>query len=79
RLDGKPVGIIANQPSVKSRVLFVDSVDKAARFITMCDAFQIPLLFLADVTGFMIGTAVERATIIRHGAKMLSAMAEATV
>ncbi|MGK5507602.1 acyl-CoA carboxylase subunit beta [Brevibacillus formosus] len=79
RLDGKPVGIIANQPRVKGGVLFVDSADKAARFITLCDAFSIPLLFLADVPGFMIGTAVERAGIIRHGAKMISAMAEATV
>lgn len=79
RLDGKPVGIIANQPRVKGGVLFVDSADKAARFMTLCDAFQIPLLFLADVPGFMIGTAVERAGIIRHGAKMISAMAEATV
>ena len=79
RLDGKPVGIIANQPRVKGGVLFVDSADKAARFITLCDAFGIPLLFLADVPGFMIGTAVERAGIIRHGAKMISAMAEATV
>jgi len=79
RLDGQPVGIIANQPRVKGGVLFVDSADKAARFITLCDAFSIPLLFLADVPGFMIGTAVERAGIIRHGAKMISAMAEATV
>ncbi|GED53355.1 acyl-CoA carboxylase subunit beta [Brevibacillus borstelensis] len=79
RLDGKPIGIVANQPRVKGGVLFVDSADKAARFITLCDAFQIPLLFLADVPGFMIGTAVERAGIIRHGAKMISAMAEATV
>ncbi|UFJ41905.1 acyl-CoA carboxylase subunit beta [Brevibacillus humidisoli] len=79
RLDGKPVGIVANQPRVKGGVLFVDSADKAARFVTLCDAFRIPLLFLADVPGFMIGTAVERAGIIRHGAKMISAMAEATV
>jgi len=79
RLDGKPVGIIANQPRVKGGVLFVDSADKAARFINLCDAFHIPLLFLADVPGFMIGTAVERAGIIRHGAKMISAMSEATV
>jgi acetyl-CoA carboxylase carboxyltransferase component len=79
RLDGKPVGIVANQPRVKGGVLFVDSADKAARFITLCDAFHIPLLFLADVPGFMIGTAVERAGIIRHGAKMISAVAEATV
>ncbi|WP_126425973.1 acyl-CoA carboxylase subunit beta [Brevibacillus marinus] len=79
RLDGKPLGIVANQPRVKGGVLFVDSADKAARFVTLCDAFGIPLLFLADVPGFMIGTAVERAGIIRHGAKMISAMAEATV
>ncbi|MGD8190010.1 acyl-CoA carboxylase subunit beta [Brevibacillus ginsengisoli] len=79
RLNGKPVGIVANQPRVKGGVLFVDSADKAARFINLCDAFHIPLLFLADVPGFMIGTAVERAGIIRHGAKMISAMAEATV
>ncbi|MCK9905534.1 methylmalonyl-CoA carboxyltransferase, partial [Frankia sp. Cpl3] len=79
RLDGKPVGIIANQPRVKGGVLFVDSADKSARFINLCDAFHIPLLFLADVPGFMIGTAVERAGIIRHGAKMISAMSEATV
>lgn len=78
-LNGKPVGIVANQPRVKGGVLFVDSADKAARFINLCDAFHIPLLFLADVPGFMIGTAVERAGIIRHGAKMISAMAEATV
>ena len=79
RMNGKAVGIVANQPRVKGGVLFVDSADKAARFITLCDAFSIPLLFLADVPGFMIGTAVERAGIIRHGAKMISAMAEATV
>ncbi|MCF6093574.1 acyl-CoA carboxylase subunit beta [Microaerobacter geothermalis] len=79
RLDGRPIGIIANQPRVKGGVLFVDSADKATRFINLCDAFQIPLLFLADVPGFMIGTKVERAGIIRHGAKMISAMSEATV
>jgi methylmalonyl-CoA decarboxylase subunit alpha len=79
RLDGKPVGVIANQPRVKGGVLFVDSADKSARFINLCDAFGIPVLFLADVPGFMIGTKVERAGIIRHGAKMISAMAEATV
>lgn len=79
RLDGKAVGIIANQSKVKGGVLFVDSADKAARFITLCDAFHIPLLFLADVPGFMIGTQVEKAGIIRHGAKMISAMSEATV
>ncbi len=79
RMHGKPVGIIANQPRVKGGVLFHDSADKAARFITLCDAFHIPLLFLADVPGFMIGTKVERAGIIRHGAKMIAAMSEATV
>ncbi|MGO0062148.1 acyl-CoA carboxylase subunit beta [Brevibacillus fluminis] len=79
RLNGSPIGIIANQPRVKGGVLFHDSADKAARFITLCDAFHIPLLFLADVPGFMIGTKVERAGIIRHGAKMISAMSEATV
>ena len=79
RLDGKPVGIIANQPNFKGGVLFVDSADKAARFIQLCDAFNIPLLYLADVPGFMIGTQVERAGIIRAGAKMISAVSEATV
>ncbi|MDG5786375.1 acyl-CoA carboxylase subunit beta [Evansella sp. AB-P1] len=79
RLNGMSVGIIANQPKQKGGVLFHDSADKAARFITLCDAYHIPLLFLADVPGFMIGTKVERAGIIRHGAKMISAMAEATV
>jgi acetyl-CoA carboxylase carboxyltransferase component len=79
RLGGRPVGIVANQPMQKGGVLFVDSADKAARFIWLCDAFNIPLLFLADVPGFMIGTAVERAGIIRHGAKMISAVSEASV
>ena len=79
RLDGRVVGILANQPLQKGGVLFVDSADKAARFIWICDAFNLPLLFLADVPGFMIGTDVERQGIIRHGAKMISAVAEATV
>jgi acetyl-CoA carboxylase carboxyltransferase component len=79
RLDGRVVGLLANQPMQKGGVLFVDSADKAARFIWLCDAFNIPLLFLADVPGFMIGTAVERAGIIRHGAKMISAVSEASV
>ncbi|MBX6352173.1 MAG: acyl-CoA carboxylase subunit beta [Thermoflavifilum sp.] len=79
RIDGRVVGIIANQPRVKGGVLFVDSADKAARFITLCDAFHIPLVFLADVPGFMIGTKVERQGIIRHGAKMIAAVSEATV
>ena len=79
RLDGMAVGILANQPMQKGGVLFNDSADKAARFIWLCDAFNIPLLFLADVPGFMIGTDVERRGIIRHGAKMISAVADATV
>ena len=79
RLDGRAIGIVANQPKVKGGVLFVDSADKAARFIWTCNAFNVPLLFLADVPGFMIGTAVERQGIIRHGAKMISAVSEATV
>lgn len=79
RMDGHVVGIIANQPRVKGGVLFTDSADKAAKFIQLCDAFNIPLLFLTDVPGFMIGTKVEREGIIRHGAKMLSMMSEATV
>jgi methylmalonyl-CoA decarboxylase subunit alpha len=79
RLGGQVVGLLANQPRVKGGVLFVDSADKAARFVWLCDAFNIPLLFLADVPGFMIGTAVERAGIIRHGAKMVAAISEATV
>src|SRR3989442_477837 len=79
RLDGRAVGVLASQPRFKGGVLFVDSADKAARFITCCDAFNIPLLFLADVPGFMIGTAVERQGIIRHGAKLIAAVAESTV
>lgn len=79
RIDGHSIGIIANQPRVKGGVLFTDSADKAAKFIQLCDAFNIPLLFLTDVPGFMIGTKVEREGIIRHGAKMLSSMSEATV
>ncbi len=78
-LDGKPVGIVANNPAVKGGVLFVDSADKAARFVWCCDAFNIPLLFLTDVPGFMIGTQVEAQGIIRHGAKMVTAISEATV
>jgi acetyl-CoA carboxylase carboxyltransferase component len=79
RLDGHVIGIVANQPKVKGGVLFVDSSDKCARFIWTCNAFNIPLLFLADVPGFMIGTQVEREGIIRHGAKMISAVSEANV
>jgi methylmalonyl-CoA decarboxylase subunit alpha len=79
RINGKPIGIIANQPKVKGGVLFPDSADKSAKFVQLCDAFHIPLLFLVDVPGFMIGTRVERAGIIRHGAKMVATMSEATV
>jgi len=79
RIGGRPVGILANQSRVKGGVLFADTADKAARFIWLCDAFNIPLLFLADVPGFMIGSKVERSGIIRHGAKMISAVSEATV
>jgi methylmalonyl-CoA decarboxylase subunit alpha len=79
RIGGRVVGVIANQPKVKGGVLFVDSADKGAKFIQLCDAFHIPLLFLADVPGFMIGTKVERAGIIRHGAKLIAAMSSATV
>jgi acetyl-CoA carboxylase carboxyltransferase component len=79
RIDGRPVGIVANNSAVRGGVLFVDSADKAARFIWLCDAFNVPLLYLADVPGFMIGSDVERQGIIRHGAKMITAVAEATV
>jgi methylmalonyl-CoA decarboxylase subunit alpha len=79
RLAGRSVGIVANNPAQKGGVLFVDSADKAARFIWCCDAFNIPLVFLADVPGFMVGTQVERQGIIRHGAKMITAVSEATV
>jgi acetyl-CoA carboxylase carboxyltransferase component len=78
-LEGRPVGIVANNPMHKGGVLFTDSADKAARFIWLCDAFGIPLVFLADVPGFMIGSQVEREGIIRHGAKMITAVSEATV
>ena len=78
-LDGRPVGIVANNPMALGGTLFVDSADKASRFILWCDAFNIPLVFLADVPGFMIGTEVERQGIIRHGAKMVTAVSEATV
>jgi methylmalonyl-CoA decarboxylase subunit alpha len=79
RMEGRPVGIVANQPAHLGGVLFVDSSDKVARFVWLCDAFNIPLIFLADVPGFMIGSAVERHGIIRHGAKLITAVSEATV
>ena len=79
RLNGASVGIVANNPAVKGGVLFTDSADKAARFIWCCDAFGLPLVFLCDVPGFMVGSQVERGGIIRHGAKMITAVSEATV
>jgi acetyl-CoA carboxylase carboxyltransferase component len=79
RIQGRSVGIVANQPKWLGGVLFVDSADKAARFIELCDAFNVPLLYLADVPGFMIGTKVERQGIIRAGAKMIAAVSQATV
>jgi len=79
RLAGQAIGVVANNPMFKGGVLFVDSADKATRFIQLCDAFNVPLLFLADVPGFMVGAAVEKQGIIRSGAKMITAVAEATV
>jgi acetyl-CoA carboxylase carboxyltransferase component len=79
RIGGRTVGIVANQPKVKGGVLFVDSSDKAAKFIWLCNAFNVPLVYLADVAGFMVGTKVEREGIIRHGAKMVFATSQATV
>jgi acetyl-CoA carboxylase carboxyltransferase component len=78
-LGGNPIGVLANNPGVTGGVLFVDSADKAARFIWLCDSYNIPLLYLCDVPGFMIGTEVERQGIIRHGAKMITAVSQATV
>jgi acetyl-CoA carboxylase carboxyltransferase component len=79
RLNGEVIGVVGNNSMFKGGVLFVDSADKASRFVQLCDAFNVPLLFLSDVPGFMVGTAVEKQGIIRHGAKMISAISEATV
>lgn len=79
RVGGMPVGIVANNPKYLGGVLDVDSADKAARFVSTCDAFNIPLVFLMDVPGFVVGSAAEQSGIIRHGAKMLFAVADATV
>ncbi len=79
RFGGRPVGIVANQPSQLGGILDNDSSDKAARFVNLCNAFGLPLVFLQDVPGFMVGTKVEAEGIIRHGAKMLYAVANATV
>src|SRR3954470_12102134 len=79
RVGAQPVGIVATQPMVLGGALDVNAADKAARFVWLCDAFNIPLVFLHDVPGFIVGSAVERQGIIRHGAKMLFAVSEATV
>ena len=79
RFGGMPCGIVANQPKQLGGILESDSADKAARFVNLCDAFNIPLLFIQDVPGFMVGSKVEHAGIIRHGAKMLYAVSRATV
>ncbi|RMG17047.1 MAG: acyl-CoA carboxylase subunit beta [Deltaproteobacteria bacterium] len=79
RIDGRPVGLVANNPQYLGGILDVDAADKAARFVNLCDAFNLPLVFFQDVPGFMVGTKVERAGIIRHGAKMLQAVSCATV
>jgi acetyl-CoA carboxylase carboxyltransferase component len=79
RLGGHPAGLIANQPMQKGGILDSGAADKAARFIRLCDAFNVPLVYLVDVPGFMVGSGVEKEGIIRHGAKMLYATAEATV
>ncbi|GIE96405.1 acyl-CoA carboxylase subunit beta [Paractinoplanes rishiriensis] len=79
RLNGEVVGVVGNNSMFKGGVLFVDSADKASRFVQLCDAFNVPLIFLSDVPGFMVGSAVEKQGIIRHGAKMITAISEATV
>ena len=79
RMDGKPVGIVAQQPRQMAGVLDINSSDKAARFVRFCDAFNIPLITFVDVPGFMPGSNQEYGGIIRHGAKLIFAYAEATV
>lgn len=79
RFHGEPVGVVANQPKVMGGALDNNAADKACRFVRLCDAFNVPLLFLQDVPGFLVGSAVEKAGIIRHGAKLLYAVSEATV
>ncbi|KAA0232885.1 MAG: Propionyl-CoA carboxylase beta chain [Acidimicrobiales bacterium] len=79
RMGGEPIGLVASQPMVLGGALDVNAADKAARFVWLCDAFNIPLVFLHDVPGFIVGSAVEKQGIIRHGAKMLFAVSEATV
>jgi len=79
RFGGRPAGVVANQPMQLGGALDVNAADKAARFVWLCDAFGIPLVFLMDCPGFLVGSAVEKQGIIRHGAKMLFAVSEATV
>ncbi len=79
RLDGRSVGVVAQQPSVLAGALDIDASDKAARFVRMCDSFNVPLLTIEDVPGFLPGVAQEHGGIIRHGAKLLYAYCEATV
>jgi methylmalonyl-CoA carboxyltransferase large subunit len=79
RLQGRPVGIVANQPCVQAGSLDIDASDKAARFVRFCNAFNIPLLTFVDVPGFLPGVEQERGGIIRHGAKLLFAYSAATV
>ncbi len=79
RMQGHPIGVVANQPSVKGGVLFAESANKAARFIQLCSSYGMPLLFLADVPGFMVGSQVEKQGIIRAGAKMIHAVSNAAV
>ncbi len=79
RMNGRPVGIVANQPAFLAGVLDIDASIKGARFVRFCDAFNIPLITFEDVPGFMPGVEQEHGGIIRHGAKLLYAFAEATV
>jgi acetyl-CoA carboxylase carboxyltransferase component len=79
RFDGRPAGIVANNPRHWGGILDVDGADKAARFVNLCNSFNIPLIFLVDVPGFMVGQKTEQAGIIRHGAKMLFEVSNATV
>lgn len=79
KLEGRVIGLVANQPKVKGGVIFSNSADKASRFVDYCNAYEVPLLFLCDVPGFMIGSSVEQQGIIRHGARFLASISEATV
>jgi acetyl-CoA carboxylase carboxyltransferase component len=79
RMNGRPVGVVANQPSVLAGTLDIDASEKAARFVRFCDAFNIPLITFVDVPGFLPGVNQEHGGIIRHGSKLLYAYCEATV